>query len=59
MGEAASVFLGSVRENMATARNVIDLSKVCENASRIGLSLCLLTQCTLCLAQGLEPIKYL
>lgn len=45
-------------ENMASARNVIDSSKVCENTLRIGPSLCLLTLHTPYLAQGLENIKY-
>lgn len=34
--EKVSALLGSGRENRTTARNVIDLSKVCENISRIG-----------------------
>lgn len=45
-------------ENIATDRNVIDSSKVCENTLRIGPSLCLLTLHMLYVAQGLENIKY-
>lgn len=56
--EESSAFLGSGKENIATARNVTELSKGCENTLRISQSQCLLMLYALYLAQGLEHIKY-
>lgn len=51
--ERESKYNSGLGRNIATARNEIDLSKLCENTSRMGLdtSLCLLTLCTLCLTE--------